>query len=88
MNYLELLDKALHELEDRYLGSSRTVQMLIDAPICYSFCDANKDDIAEQTIVLMALQIIAKEYDITMSYQLDEWVERFKEASLKYILNK
>lgn len=82
------LDRALHLLEDRYLGSSNFVRMMINSPMYASFCDANKKDVSEQTIILMAISIIAKEYGITMSYQLEDWIAHFKKAILQHLLSE
>lgn len=75
-----------HFCEDFYMGSSSLTQMLIDAPIKYSFCDANKDNLSEETIVMMGLQILNKLYSTPYWFMVDEWIDRFKESVLKYLL--
>lgn len=80
------LEVVTHFCEDFYMGSSSLTQMLVDAPIKYSFCDANKDNLSEETIVMMGLQILNKLYNTPYWFMIDEWIDRFKESVLKHLL--
>lgn len=82
------LQKIVSEIVDRYLGSSSSANILINAPLYASFCDANKDSISEQTIVLMAMKYIANEYEVVIPAQLDDWVNRFEKVVLKHLMSK
>ena len=83
-----IYDKELKDLLDIYLPNNHGTDMLINAPLFASFCDANKDDISKQTIICMALQFIAEDRNCTIPKQLKDWIERFKDVSLKHLLKK
>ena len=83
-----IFDEQLKELLDIYLPNNRGTDMLINAPLFTSFCDNNKDNISRQTIVCMALQIIGEDRNCVIPKQLKDWIERFKDVSLKHILNQ
>lgn len=83
-----IFDEQLKDLLDVYLPNNHGTDMLINAPLFASFCDDNKDSISRQTIVCMALQIIGEDRDCVIPKQLKDWIERFKDVSLKHILNQ
>ena len=87
MNTKEL-DNILHQLEDDILVNHSYVRNMTGCPIWAAFCDENKDSISEDTIILMAVQILARKNNITMSFDLDIWVNRFKNVVLKHLLSK
>lgn len=87
MNTKEL-DDILHQIEDYILVNPSYVQNMTGCPIWAAFCDENKDSISEDTIILMAVQILAKKNNITMSFDLDTWINRFKNVVLKHLLSK
>lgn len=82
------LDNILHQIEDYILVNPSYVRNMTGCPIWAAFCDENKDSISEDTIILMAVQILAKKNNITMSFDLDTWVNRFKNVVLKHLLSK
>ena len=86
MNSKEL-ENILHQIEDDILVSPSYVRNMTGCPLWAAFCDENKDNISEDTIILMAVQILAKRNGITMSFDLDTWVSRFKNVVLKHLLN-
>lgn len=73
--------------EDHYMGSGSYTQMLINAPLHHAFCVGNKKGISEETVVLMALQILNKLYNTPYWYLVDDWIDKFKEVSLQYLLD-
>lgn len=83
-----IFDEQLKDLLDIYLPNNRGTDMLINAPLFASFCEDNKDSISRQTIVCMALQIIGEDRNCVIPKQLKDWIERFKDVSLKHILNQ
>lgn len=87
MNTKEL-DNVLHQIEDDILVNPTYVRNMTNCPLWAAFCDENKDSISEDTIILMAVQILAKRYDITTSCDLDTWVNRFKNIVLKHLLSE
>ena len=82
------LDNILHQIEDYILVNPSYVRNMTGCPICAAFCDENKDSISEDTIILMAVQILAKKNNITMSSDLDIWINRFKNVVLEHLLSK
>lgn len=87
MNTKEL-ENILHQIEDGILVNSTYVRNMTGCPLWAAFCDENKDSISEDTIILMAVQILAKKNGIATSCDLDTWVNRFKKVVLEHILNK
>ena len=87
MNTKEL-ENILHQIEDGILVNPTYVNNMTGCPLWAAFCDENKEDISEDTIILMAVQILAKRYDITTSYDLDTWVNRFKKVVLEHLSNE
>lgn len=83
-----IFDDQLKDLLDIYLPNNRGTDMLIDAPLCASFCEDNKESISRQTIVCMALKIIGEDRNCTIPRQLENWINNFKEVTLKHLLNK
>lgn len=87
MNAKEL-DNVLHQIEDDILINTSYVRNMTGCPLWAAFCDENKDSISKDTIILMAVQILAKKNGITTSYDLDTWVNRFKKVVLEHLLNE
>ena len=87
MNAKEL-ENILHRIEDDILINPTYVSNMTGCPLWAAFCDENKEDISEDTIILMAVQILAKKNDITTSCDLDTWVNRFKKVVLEHLLNE
>ena len=87
MNAKEL-ENILHRIEDDILINPTYVSNMTGCPLWAAFCDENKEDISEDTIILMAVQILAKKNGITMSFDLDTWVNRFKKVVLEHLLNE
>lgn len=87
MNAKEL-ENILHQIEDGILVNPTYVRNMTGCPLWAAFCDENKDSISEDTIILMAVQILAKKNDITTSCDLDTWVDRFKKVVLEHLLNE
>lgn len=85
MNTKEL-ENILHQIEDDILVNPSYVRNMTGSPLWAAFCDDNKDSISEDTIILMAVQILAKKNGITMSFDLDTWVNRFKKVVLEHLL--
>ena len=87
MNAKEL-ENILHRIEDDILINPTYVSNMTGCPLWAAFCDENKEDISEDTIILMAVQILTKKNGITMSFDLDTWVNRFKKVVLEHLLNE
>lgn len=85
MNTKEL-ENILHQIEADILVNPTYVSNMTGCPLWAAFCDDNKDSISEDTIILMAVQILAKKNGITMSFDLDTWVNRFKNVVLEHLL--
>lgn len=81
------LENVIYQIEDDILVNPTYVSNMTGCPLWAAFCDENKDSISEDTIILMAVQILARKNGITMSFDLDTWINRFKTIVLKHLLN-
>lgn len=80
-------DSKLHEVMnfvfDVWMPNDAYVDIMTNAPLSASFCDANEKSICDTTIIMMAFKIICQRYDIVYWHRIDDWLDRFKRITLK-----
>ena len=89
---VEEFEKKLREvmdfIYDKYLPNATYVGLMTGAPLFAAFCEDNRKSIADTTILLMAFQIICKEYGFAYWFEVDVWVKHFKKVVLEHLLEE
>ena len=81
----EAWDVVYHNILDNAVPNDWFAHFLLDTPMYALFCEANREDLARDTILLMAVQILAKRFHAPYYMKIDEIVDRLKPVVLEYL---
>ena len=79
------LDVVYHHILDLTVSNDWFAHFLLDTPMGALFCEDNRKDLSKDLILLMAVQIIAKENDLPYWMKIDDIVDRLKPVVLDYL---